>query len=192
MLRCDHLSENYVIDSMSVETKGKTQISYVLGLQPCDKAAMLGVNTIEFFSEEFTWQQSLVPRGAKCFCSWPPTWQPWRHLQTSNRAFSWRHDGHIVVPKQWNSGHVGFSNQSSLLWELNLFLMEEPSFVPVNLYSCWPRGWKRSAVSKTVQSGPTLPNRSKYPRPVNSTKKLGRKFSEMSTTDKRTNYRRFI
>ena len=69
-----------------------------------------------FFSEEFTWQQSLVPRGVKCFCSWPPTWQPWRHLQTSNRAFSWRHDGHIVVPKQWNSGHVGFSNQSCGSW----------------------------------------------------------------------------
>ena len=27
---------------------------YFLGLQPRDKAAMLGVNTIEFFLEEFT------------------------------------------------------------------------------------------------------------------------------------------
>ena len=26
----------------------------ILGLQPCDKAAMLVVNTIEFFLEEFT------------------------------------------------------------------------------------------------------------------------------------------
>ena len=27
---------------------------YILGLQPCDKVAILGVNTIEFFLEEFT------------------------------------------------------------------------------------------------------------------------------------------
>ena len=49
MLPCDQLLENYVNHNMSVKTKGKTQISYILGLQPCDKAAMLGVNTIEFF-----------------------------------------------------------------------------------------------------------------------------------------------
>ena len=24
------------------------------------------------------------PRGKKCFCSWPPTWPPWPHVQTSN------------------------------------------------------------------------------------------------------------
>ena len=24
------------------------------------------------------------PRGKKCFCSWPPTWPPWRNVQTSN------------------------------------------------------------------------------------------------------------
>ena len=40
----------------------------ILGLQPRDKAGMLGVNTVEFFLE--------VPRGEKCFCSWPPTWPP--------------------------------------------------------------------------------------------------------------------
>ena len=28
----------------------------LLGLQPLDKAVMLGVNTIEFFLEEFTWK----------------------------------------------------------------------------------------------------------------------------------------
>ena len=27
---------------------------HILGFQPCDKAAMLGVNTIEIFFEEFT------------------------------------------------------------------------------------------------------------------------------------------
>ena len=33
----------------------------ILGLQPRDKAATLGVNTVEFFLE--------VPRGDKCFFS---------------------------------------------------------------------------------------------------------------------------
>ena len=51
MLRCDQLLENCVNHNMSVKTKGKTQVSYTLGLQPCDKAAMLVVNTIEFFSK---------------------------------------------------------------------------------------------------------------------------------------------
>ena len=26
---------------------------------------------------------SSLPRGEKCFCSWPPTWPPWRHVQAS-------------------------------------------------------------------------------------------------------------
>ena len=30
------------------------------------------------------------------------------------------------------------------LWELNSFPMQTLSFVPINLYSCWPREWKRS------------------------------------------------
>ena len=55
-----------------------------LGLQPRDKAAMLVVDIIEFFLEQFTWKWSLVPRGEKCFCSWPTTWPPWRNVQTSN------------------------------------------------------------------------------------------------------------
>ena len=41
----------------------KRKISPNLGLQPRDEAAMLGVNTIKFFLEEFTWKYSLVPRG---------------------------------------------------------------------------------------------------------------------------------
>ena len=40
-----------------------------------------------------TWQDGHVggqynriffPRRKKCFCSWPPTWPPWRHVQTNN------------------------------------------------------------------------------------------------------------
>ena len=27
---------------------------------------------------------SCRPRGEQCFCSWPPTWPPWRNVQASN------------------------------------------------------------------------------------------------------------
>ena len=30
------------------------------------------------------------------------------------------------------------------LWELNSFLVQAFSFVPINLHRCWPREWKRS------------------------------------------------
>ena len=31
-----------------------------------------------------------------------------------------------------------------ILWELNCFLMQTLSFVPINLHRCWSREWKRS------------------------------------------------
>ena len=31
-----------------------------------------------------------------------------------------------------------------ILWELNSFLMQTRSFVPINLHICWPREWKHS------------------------------------------------
>ena len=31
-----------------------------------------------------------------------------------------------------------------VLWELNSFLMQTLSFVPINLHRCWPREWKHS------------------------------------------------
>ena len=31
-----------------------------------------------------------------------------------------------------------------ILWELSFFLMQTLSFVPINLYRCWPREWKHS------------------------------------------------
>ena len=38
-----------------------------------------------------------------------------------------------------------------ILWELNSFLMQTLSFVPINLYRCWPREWKHStAISRMV------------------------------------------
>ena len=61
MLRCDQLLENYVNDSMSVETKGKTHISYILGLQ---QGGHVGGQDNRFFSRriyvktEFSSQRS--------------------------------------------------------------------------------------------------------------------------------------
>ena len=31
-----------------------------------------------------------------------------------------------------------------ILWELNSFLMQTLSFVPINLHRCWPHEWKHS------------------------------------------------
>ena len=31
-----------------------------------------------------------------------------------------------------------------VLWELNSFLMQTLSFVPINLHTCWPREWRHS------------------------------------------------
>jgi len=71
-----------------IETISRPELGEdILGLQPRDKAAMLVVNKTECFHEEFTWKWSLVPWGAKRFCSWPSTWPPWRHVQTSNKPF---------------------------------------------------------------------------------------------------------
>ena len=39
-----------------------------------------------FFLKKCQWKWSLVPGGEKCFCSWPSTWPPWRHVHTSNFA----------------------------------------------------------------------------------------------------------
>ena len=36
-----------------------------------------------------------------------------------------------------------------VLWELNSFLMQMLSFVPINLHTCWPREWKRSILLKS-------------------------------------------
>ena len=37
-----------------------------------------------------------------------------------------------------------------VLWEMNSFLMQTLSFVPINLHSCWPREWKHS-IKKSIQ-----------------------------------------
>ena len=57
-------------------------------------------------------------------------------------VFTWRHRGHIGVLKQWHGGHIGVPDQSC--GELNSFLMQTLSFVPLNLHWCWPREWKHA------------------------------------------------
>ena len=61
----------------------------ILGLQRCDKAAMLDDKTIIYFTE-FAWKKSSVPREEIQFCSCNPSWPPWCQLQTSNNiSFIW-------------------------------------------------------------------------------------------------------
>ena len=63
-----------------------------------------------------------TPQSAECFhmTSLRPYWCP----KTMKRRPCW-------CPKP-------------VLWELNSFLMQTLSFVPINLYRCWPREWKHS------------------------------------------------
>ena len=101
------LPDGYHIEQHETTVNMMTQLTWseeafyitILALQPRDRVAMLGVNTTEFFLEEFTWKWSLVPRGEKCACSWPPTWLSWRHVQTSN---TWDYVVfHVVSPSLW-------------------------------------------------------------------------------------------
>ena len=67
-------------------------------------------------------------------------------LGLSESVLTWRHGGHIGVPKQWNGGHIGVPNQSRGSWTLFLckrFLLFQ--------HRCWPREWKRSTDVRLVQ-----------------------------------------
>ena len=39
-----------------------------------------------------------------------------------------------------------------VLWEMNCFLMQTLSFVPINLHRCWPREWKHSILGSLSNS----------------------------------------
>ena len=39
-----------------------------------------------------------------------------------------------------------------ILWEMNSFLMQTLSFVPINLHRCWPREWKHSIRNKSYKN----------------------------------------
>ena len=72
---------------------------------------------------QFLFVRSLrIQQPMECFhmTSWRPYWCP----KTMKRRPCW-------CPKR-------------VLWELNSFLMQTLSFVPINLRRCWPREWKHS------------------------------------------------
>ena len=67
------------------------------------------------------------------------TWSNTTLLGRLESVFTWRHDGHIDVPRRqpcWCS--------KAVLYELTSFLKQTNSFVPVSLQGCWSREWKRS------------------------------------------------
>ena len=59
-----------------------------------------------------TWMNLRVCSSATCPCN------------GIKSVFTWRHGGHIGVPRQWNG----------VLWAWTVFLIQTPSFVPVNCH----------------------------------------------------------
>ena len=55
----------------------------ILVLQPRDKAAMLGGQYYKIFSRRIYMTMEFSSQSKKWSWSWPPTWPPWRHVQTS-------------------------------------------------------------------------------------------------------------
>ena len=97
----------------------------ILGLQPRDQATMLGVKTIEFFVEEFSWKKSLVPRGAKLWISSRTIVNLIRvfHLINSyNEIVAFKNKtlaSHRCLDIRWKTpSHVGYitSKKDTYLW----------------------------------------------------------------------------
>jgi len=53
-----------------------------------------------------------------------------------------------------------------ILWELNSFLMQTLSFVPINLHRCWPREWKHSIWVSEVSLATTRERGGRGARPA--------------------------
>ena len=99
--------------------------------QPFQYCLGLGLGTIGDFSSEQLLNDLLkrelkqddTLRQASLSVAWKPTmrWRQGRHRPNSidlHSGLTWRHGGHISVPKQWNCGHVGVPNQSCGSWKL--------------------------------------------------------------------------
>ena len=81
-----------------------------------------------------------------------------------NKAFSHDVTAAILLPQTLKRRPCWCSKQ--VLWELNSFLMQTLSFVPINLHRCWPRDWKHPIdsirhtfliiVTGTLQAEPLL------------------------------------
>ena len=67
-------------------------ISTVFGFQPCYKAAKLVGKTMHIFSAAFALKKNYSSSHRRVsFCSFQPTWPPWRQLQTSRRIITCTH-----------------------------------------------------------------------------------------------------
>ena len=69
------------------------------------------------FSQRINMKIELVPGGEKCFCSRPPTWPPWRQVQTSN-IDSWRfHE--IGKLRKWRIGQESIKglSKTQMRWQ---------------------------------------------------------------------------
>ena len=56
-------------------------------------------------------------------------------------VFTWRHGGHIGVPKQWKAATLVFLTNPV---GVGLFSYITNFFCPINLHRCWPREWIHS------------------------------------------------
>ena len=65
-------------------------------------------------------------------------WEPAGHIECFHMTSWWPYWCPRTMKRRpcWCSKPV--------LWELNSFLMQTCSFVPINLHKCWPREWKHS------------------------------------------------
>ena len=54
----------------------------ILRLQPC--GSHVGGKDNRIFSRRIYMKIEFSSQKKECFCSWPPTWPPWHHVQSSN------------------------------------------------------------------------------------------------------------
>ena len=67
----------------------------------------------------------------------------WITKSSSNRVFSHDVTAAILVSQNNETAALTCWRPELILWELNSFLMQTLSFVPINLHRCWLREWKR-------------------------------------------------
>ena len=70
-------------------------------------------------------------------------------LSSAPRGFAARSR---VLARLVSLAQIGELARRLILWELNSFLMQTPSFVPINLHRCWPREWKRSIKDEILKN----------------------------------------
>ena len=103
---------------------------------------LYGVSPYQLLRSRFTVLHP-VYTGSDKFCERTGPAEPCKFLSTAiYRVFSNDVTEAILVFKtmKWRPCWC----PKPILWELNSFLMQTLSFVPINLHRCWPREWKHS------------------------------------------------